>query len=281
MTNNWLNDLKFKLFKSGNPILLYIGINAIIFVVVSLFSVFLFMAGSRGLIDGFIRAYLAFPSLQEMWLTRFYTILTYQFFHADFFHILFNMLWLYWMGRIFLDFVKPRQFHFVYLVGGIVGAVFYAIVYNLLPVFNNNVGTLIGASAAVASVFAAAATLVPDYSIRLLFVGEVKLKYLLLVYILLNFIGVESANAGGSVAHLGGVLFGFIYIKLLQNGTDLSKIFERKPKLKVVKNEAPQKRSSSNVNQKEVDAILDKISKSGYDKLTKEEKDTLFKASNS
>jgi membrane associated rhomboid family serine protease len=169
----------------------------------------------------------------------------------------------------------------VYLVGGIAGALFYALIYNLLPVFSNTAGTLIGASAAVASVFAAAATLVPDYSIRLLFIGEVKLKYLLLVYILLNFIGIESANAGGSVAHLGGVLFGFIYIKLLQSGTDLSKIFERKPKLKVVKNEAPQKRSSSNVNQKEVDAILDKISKSGYDKLTKEEKDTLFKASNS
>lgn len=281
MTNNWLNDLKFKLFKSGNPILLYIGINAIIFVVVSLFSVFVFMAGSRGFIDGFIRTYLAFPSLPDLWLTRFYTVLTYQFFHADFFHILFNMLWLYWMGRIFLDFVKPRQFHFVYLVGGIAGALFYALVYNLLPVFSNTAGTLIGASAAVASIFAAAATLLPDYSIRLLFVGEVKLKYLLLVYILLNFIGIQSTNAGGSVAHLGGVLFGFIYIKLLQNGTDLSKIFERKPKLRIVKNEVPQKKSSSNVNQKEVDAILDKISKSGYDKLTKEEKDTLFKASNS
>lgn len=281
MTNNWLSDLKFKLFKSGDPVLLYIGINAIVFVVVSLLSVFAFMAGSAGLINGFVRAYLAFPSLPELWLTRFYTVLTYQFFHADFFHILFNMLWLYWMGRIFLDFVKPRQFHFVYLGGGIAGAVFYALVYNLVPVFSNTASTLIGASAAVASVFAAAATLVPDYSIRLLFIGQVKLKYILLVYILLNLIGIESANAGGSMAHLGGVLFGFVYIKLLQSGTDLSKIFERKPKLKVVKNHAPQKKSSTSVNQKEVDAILDKISKSGYDKLTKEEKDTLFKASNS
>ena len=278
MTNNWLNDLKIKLFKSGDPIMLYIGINAIIFVVASILSVFAFMAGSRGLVDAFVRNYFAFPSLPDLWLTRFYTLLTYQFFHADFFHILFNMLWLYWMGRIFSDFLKPRQFHFVYLMGGFAGAIFYALVYNLLPVFGDSAGTVIGASAAVAAIFGAAATLVPDYSIRLLFVGEVKLKYLLIVYVLLNFIGIQSSNAGGSISHLGGVLLGFIYIKLLQNGTDLSKVFERKPKLKVVRNQEPIK-STNTVNQKEVDAILDKISKSGYDKLTKEEKDTLFKAS--
>jgi len=190
------------------------------------------------------------------------------------------MLWLYWMGQIFLDFVKPRQFHFVYLGGGILGAVFFALIFNLVPVYQPFVAeaTLKGSSAAVMAIFTAAATLVPNYSLRLMFVGEVKIKYLLLVYIFLDLIGVKEANAGGSLAHLGGALFGFVYVKLLQSGTDLSTIFMKKPKLRVVKNETP-KKSQNNVNQKEVDAILDKISKTGYDKLTKEEKETLFKAS--
>ncbi|TKC12128.1 rhomboid family intramembrane serine protease [Pedobacter polaris] len=279
MTNNLWNDLKLKFFKSGNPVFLYIGINAAAFVVVSLLSVVFYYSGRDGFIDGLVKEYLAFPSAPGLWLTRFYTVLTYQFFHKDFFHILFNMLWLYWMGQIFLDFVKPRQFHFVYLAGGILGAVFYALIFNLVPVFITSVNVpLIGSSAAVMAVFAAAATLVPNYSLRLMFLGDVKIKYLLLVYILLDLIGTTKMNAGGSLSHLGGVLFGFIYIKLLQSGTDLSSLFERKPKLKVVRNNGVKKQTST-INQKEVDAILDKISKSGYDQLSKEEKDTLFKAS--
>lgn len=280
MTSSLLNDLKLKLFKSGNPVLLYIGINAAIFVVVSLLSVVFFFANQKGFVEALVSKYLAFPSLPSLWISHFYTLLTYQFFHADFFHILFNMLWLYWMGQIFVEFVKPRQFHFVYLGGGILGAIFFALIFNLVPVYISSVSIpLIGSSASVMAVFAAAATLVPNYSLRLMFVGEVKIKYLLLVYIFLDLIGTTSVNAGGNLAHLGGVIFGFVYVKLLQNGTDLSAIFKRKPKLKIVKNEAP-KRSTTTVNQREVDAILDKISKTGYDKLSKEEKETLFKASN-
>ena len=190
------------------------------------------------------------------------------------------MLWLYWMGQLFLSFVKPRQFHFVYLGGGILGALFYALLYNVLPAFQTvvNSSTVIGSSAAVMAIFVAVATLVPDYSIRLILIGNVRLKYLVIVYIVLDIIAMKSYNAGGSIAHLGGALFGFIYIKLLQSGTDLSTLFKKKPKLRVVKNETP-KKSSSPTNQQEIDSILDKISKSGYDKLSREEKETLFNAS--
>ncbi len=280
MTNNLWHDLKLKFSKAGSPALLYIGINAAVFVVVSLLTVLFFLTGNKGVIDSLINQYFAFPSASGLWLTRCYTILTYQFFHADFFHILFNMLWLYWMGQIFADFVKPRQFHFVYLGGGIIGAIFFAFIFNLIPVFqpSANNATLIGSSAAVMAIFTAAATLVPNYNLRLMFVGDVKIKYLLLVYILLDLIGTTQINAGGSLSHLGGAFFGFIYVKLLQSGTDLSTIFKAKPKLRVVKNESP-KKSQNMVNQKEVDAILDKISKSGYNQLSKDEKDTLFKAS--
>jgi len=271
-------DFKVKFLKSGNPAMLYIGLNALIFVVLTL-TVLLGSIGGT-LIDGYISYYLKFSANPALWLTHCYTVLTYQFLHANFFHVFFNLLFLYWVGQLLLDFVKPRQFHLIYLGGGVLGAICFALIYNLIPFFNASVqgSTLEGASAAVMAVFTALATLVPNYNLRLMFLGNVKIKYLLLVYIFLDLIGTTSTNAGGSISHLGGALFGFIYIKLLQNGTDLSTIFKRKPKLKVVKNEHP-KKSTNIINQREVDAILDKISKSGYDKLSREEKETLFKAS--
>jgi len=292
MNNNILSDLKVKVFQSGDPSFLYIGINTLVFLIVALLNVPFFLSGNGGLIfDDFIRNHFAFPADILAQPLRFYTLLTYQFFHDGIFHVLFNMLWLYWMGRIFLDFLKPRQFHFVYLTGGFVGAVLFALAFNIFPVFRDISGaTIIGSSAAVMAIVVAAATLVPNYTIRLLLFGEVKLKYLALAYVLLDIIGSTSANAGGSFAHLGGAIFGFLYIKMLQNGQDWSIIFKKKPKLKVVKNDQrsnrnedtsrrPVRKSESFFDQREVDAILDKISKTGYDKLSKEEKETLFKAS--
>lgn len=279
MTNNWWLDFKLKFFKSDSALLPYIGINTIIFVLVSLFSLISFLSGQQGFVSNLVNEYVAFPASPDLWLTHFYTVISYQFFHADFFHILFNMLWLYWMGRLFLDFLKPRQFHFVYIAGGIFGAIFFALIYNLLPAYKPlaSVAILIGASASVMAIFTAVTTLVPNYTLHLLLIGPIKIKYLLAVYIFLDIIAIERFD-GGSLSHLGGAFLGFIYIKLLQNGTDLTKIFERKSKLKVVRNQEPRK-STNTVNQRDVDAVLDKISKSGYDKLSKEEKEILFRAS--
>ena len=292
MNNNVLNDLKVKVFQSGNPSFLYIGINTLIYVVVALINVPFFLSGNGGLAyDAFIREYFAFPADIISQPLHFYTILTYQFFHDGFFHVLFNMLWLYWMGRIFLDFLKPRQFHFVYLIGGVLGAILFAIAFNVFPVFRNaTYSTVIGSSAAVMAIVVATATLVPNFSITLLLFGEVKLKYLAMAYVVLDLIGSTSANAGGSFAHLGGALFGFVYIKALQSGTDWSAIFKKRPKLRVVNNKQQSsrkddaggpasRRNEGYVDQREIDEILDKISKTGYDKLSKEEKETLFKAS--
>lgn len=280
MNNQLFKDLWFKLFKSGNPAMSYIGINAIIFLLGSIIGLFIFFGSEENTVSSFIRTYLAFPSAIDLWPYRFYTIATHAFFHQDLFHILFNLLWLYWMGNLFLSYLKPKQFHVVYWGGIVMGAVVFALMYNVVPKLNTTNATLIGASAAVMAVFAAITTLIPNYSIRLILFGNVKLKYLLLVYILIDLFSVSSqgANIGGSFAHLGGALFGFIYIKLLQNGTDLSAFFKKKPKLRVVKNNRPAQRTTV-VNQQEIDAILDKISKSGYEKLTTKEKQTLFEAS--
>lgn len=282
---NLFEELKYKVFQSGNPVFFYIGINTIVYVAVALFGVTYFLAGNTNVrfLD-YVSEYVAFPAALSKLPFRFYTILTYQFFHNDIFHILFNMLWLFWMGRIFLDFLKPRQFHLVYLAGGVMGAVVYALAYNIFPVFAPYIpaAIIIGSSASVMAIAVATATLVPDYSMSLMFIGNVKLKYLLMAYIVIDLISIASQNPGGSFAHLGGALFGFVYIKLLQGGNDLSGWFERKPTLKVVKNDKPgagARNKSNKVNQKEVDAVLDKVSKSGYDKLSREEKEILFKAS--
>lgn len=278
MNKGLWHDLYVKFFKSGSPAMLYIGINVFVFVVASLAGVVAVFSNQRGWVDFQIQNYLAFPADFDRLPTRFYTLLTYQFFHAGLFHILFNMLWLYWIGQIFLDFLKPRQFHFVYLSGGILGALSFLLLFNVVPAFSAQDATIIGSSASVMAILAATTTLVPDYSFRLLLLGEVKLKYLALVYVFLDILGTAGDNAGGSIAHLGGALVGFIFVKLLQSGTDWSTLFKRKPKLKVVRNKAS-KKSDVFVNQKDIDAILDKISKSGYDQLSKEEKETLFKAS--
>lgn len=280
------DELKHKVFRSGNPAYLYIGINVLIFLLVGLVNLLFFLSGKGTLeVDALIRIYFGYPANLGLLPYRFYTILTYQFFHDGIFHILFNMLWLFWMGNIFLDFLKPRQFHFVYLAGGVAGALLYTLVFNVFPVFAGSLpsATLLGSSAAVMAIVVATATLVPDYGMSLMFFGNVKLKYLAIAYVALDLISIASANAGGSLAHLGGAILGFSYIKLLQNGTDWSNLFKRKPKLKVVKNNGPSRTSGRNnansVDQREVDAILDKISKFGYEKLSKEEKETLFKAS--
>lgn len=271
MNNNSFKDLGRRFFNSGNPAMLYIGINVVVFLVVGIVGLF------SSEISALIGDYLAFPADITAWPFRFYTLITYAFLHFNLFHILFNMLWLYWMGNLFLDFLKPRQFHMVYWGGAVAGALVFALIYNIK---GTNSAVLLGASAAVMAIFSAITTLIPNYSIRLLLFGDVKLKYLLLCYIIIDVIGTTpgAGNIGGNLAHLGGTLFGFVYIKLLQNGTDLSSFLIKKSKLKVVRNETP-KQKPTVVNQAEIDAILDKISKSGYDKLTTKEKQLLFDAS--
>jgi membrane associated rhomboid family serine protease len=281
MNNRFLQDIRSRFFSAGHPAMLYIGINILVFLLVMLASIVGAFGGSSEVVSVFVRDYLAFPAAIEMWPTRFYTLVTYAFMHLNFFHILFNLLWLYWMGNLFLDFLKPRQFHVVYWGGAFFGAIFFALIFNIYPQFNAQGATLIGASAAVMAIFAAIATLVPNYSIRLIIFGDVKLKYLLLVYLLIDILGTSSGsgNIGGNLAHLGGALFGFVYIKLLQSGTDLSSFLIKKPKMKIVRNQ-PVSKQKKVVNQQEIDAILDKISKTGYDKLTAKEKQILFDASN-
>jgi membrane associated rhomboid family serine protease len=289
MSKLW-NDIRFKMLYSGSKLGLLIGINVIVFLLIGIPSVFETLFFKTHYISAFADDYLQMPAHLKTLGTRFWTPLTYMFMHAGVMHILFNMLWLYWLGQIFEEYLGTKRTVALYILGGLAGAVFFVAGFNLLPLFadGNLQGiTIVGASASVMAIIIATATLLPDYEIFLMFLGPVKLKWLALFYVILDFLGTVGPNAGGEMAHLGGALIGFIYIKQLRKGNDwskpINKMFSPNPKIKVVAGGAADTRkptASSLPRQDEIDRILDKISQSGYDSLSKQEKDTLFRASN-
>jgi membrane associated rhomboid family serine protease len=285
--NTLWKDIRYKMLHSGSKLGLLIGINVIVFLLVSLPPVFeaLFLRSNH--IVQFVNDYLEMPAQFSALAHHFWTPVTYMFMHSGVLHILFNMLWLYWMGQIFEEYLGNKRTITLYFLGGLTGALFFVLGFNFIPLFaaSSLQGiTIVGASASVMAIVIATATLLPDYEIYLMFLGPVKLKWLALFYILIDLLGTVGPNAGGELAHLGGALIGFIYMKQLKRGHDWNKpienLFTPKPKIKVVAGGAGN-RSSSNAQprQEEVDRILDKISQSGYDSLNKQEKETLFRAS--
>lgn len=284
------NELKMKVFYSGNRINLFIGINVIIFLTFIVFKVFEYLFTKQTIYSDLANNYLGVPSNLQSLLFKPWTLFTYMFIHADFFHILFNMLWLYWIGRILEEYLNGKKITFLYFAGGLAGAVLYIVSYNLFPAFSDRavISTAVGASGAVTAIIVATATLLPNHTISLILLGPVRLVWIAIFYFVVDFVSLLGPNAGGSLAHIGGAIFGFFFIKSLQNGNDWSKPFENffkpKPKLKVVsKNyDTPQRANKTSIpDQEEVDKILDKISQTGYNNLTKKEKEILFNASKS
>ena len=229
-----------------------------------------------------------------------------MFTQVGFFHFLFNMLILYWFGMIFQEFMGNRRLLPVYIMGGLSGLLLFMLSYNIAEWTDFKTGivdqaSVIGASAGVMAVLFASATLLPEHRLNLLLLGPVKLKYIALALVVIDIIGIPRENAGGHIAHLGGALYGFLFVTQLKKGSDWGKwmenLFEKingwikgigqRPGPKVVyrrqqsannSSERPKPRSSK-IDQDRVDEILDKISQSGYDSLTSEEKQILFRAS--
>ncbi|MFP9114839.1 rhomboid family intramembrane serine protease [Flavobacterium sp. RHBU_3] len=223
-----------------------------------------------------------------------WTLITYAFLHEGFLHLFFNMLWLFFAGRLFLTFFTQKQFFGLYILSAIFAGLIFIGSYQVIPMLVGTTVSMVGASAAIMAVLIATAVYAPQYEVRLMLIGTVRLWHIAGVFIVLDLINVSVANSGGHIAHLSGALFGLIYIKLLQNGTDLSKgvsavidffanLFKPKkatPFKKVHKNSTPPRATApkaQDMTQKQIDHILDKISQSGYDSLTKEEKEFLFK----
>lgn len=295
------NDIK-RSYQSGSITTRIIYMNVAVFVVAKLLSVFITVTGTEQGDTGFIMNWFAIPSLVPQLLVRPWTIFTYQFLHLEFLHLIFNVLWLYWFGRLFLNYFSRRQVLSVYIWGGLWGATFYLLSYNFLPYFQDNAisGQMLGASASILAIVVATATAAPNEEIHLALLGKVKMKYLAIAVVLIDLMSVTSGNAGGHIAHLGGAFGGYWFAtEYLKRNTDMSawigKIidffatysFKPKPKMKAHPNtqRAASKKSDltynkrKNEHQVEIDKILEKIKQSGYNSLTKSEKEALFKAS--
>ncbi|MCO5948916.1 rhomboid family protein [Mucilaginibacter flavidus] len=281
MNTLWQN-IQHKMLRSGSKLNLLIGINIIAYLLVNITDTLGRFFFNSAIISFYSNEYLLLsPNLQTL-LTHFWTPVTYMFMHAGVFHILFNMLWLYWFGQIFEEYLGKQRTLGLYFMGGLAGAFLFVLCYNALPVFAGRDAALVGASASVMAIIIATATLLPDYTISLILIGPVKLKWIALFILFIDFLGIVGPNAGGEIAHMGGALIGFVYIKQLQKGNDwiagIANIFKAKPKLKVVSKNSSGK-STGKPRQEEIDLILDKISQSGYDSLSKQEKEILFRAS--
>jgi membrane associated rhomboid family serine protease len=287
------DDIK-KTFHSGSNLIKLIYINIGVFLLITLAVIVGFLLNNPSISEITLQQ-LAVPASLKVLLVKPWTLVTYMFTHKDIWHILFNMLWLYWFGRIFLEYLDQRKLVAVYLLGGISGAIVYILSFNIFPAFTGLVSesVAIGASASVMAVVIAIAAYVPDYSINLFLVGRIKIKYVALAIFVLTTVMDFSVNSGGKLAHIGGAILGYLYTINLRKGHDIGKGFNRiidffttlfRPRKKLrVTYKKPASDYDYNKTKAEhqarINMILDKISKVGYDSLTKEEKDTLFNES--
>lgn len=254
-----------------------IVINILFFTFPYLINGIIFLFGQQALINlNFLKLSPEFSKI----IVQPWSIVTYSFIHGGFGHILWNMLLLYFSSQFFFNLFSKQKFINTYFLGVILGGILFVFSYHIFPVFKGLNVNLIGSSAGVMAVIIFICTYTPDQEIRILFFN-LKLKYIGIILITINVIQLPSGNAGGNIAHLGGALFGFLYAFNLKKGIDIANSFETFlkyfSKLFVVEKKE-KKYINSNIKQKKIDEILDKINKSGYDSLTKEEKDFLFKA---
>ena len=285
MSTMW-DEIRYKVLKSGSNLNLLIGINVLVFLALGIVNVLEMLLTAHSNIHDSISALLQLPAYWPALLTRFWTPFTYLFLHENILSLVFNMLWFYWIGQIFEEYLGSKKLLTVYFIGGIAGAILYILAYNTSPLFVSTKLTAlaVGAPACVMAVIVATATLLPDYTIFLMFLGPVKLKWLVLVYVLIDLLSIIGPNSEREFAHLGAALVGFFYIRQLQKGNDWGKaivsVFAPKPIMKVaVKNQNGQSAQNKKPRQEEIDRILDKISQSGYESLSKPEKEILFRAS--
>ena len=294
-----LEEFKNAFHRPNNAHVQLIIINVVIFGIMAALNVF-------SQIGGFESAYIlldrqfTIPAAFNEFLSRPWTLITYAFAHGGILHILFNMLWLYWFGRLFVEYLGSDKMVALYVLGAIAGGIFFLLAYNTIPYFMQRMPIgMVGASAAINAIVVGAATLLPNYAFYLMFIGPVKIKYLAGIVVFISFIETVGTNGGGNIAHLGGALIGFVYIKQLQAGINwgswvtavidwVKGLFHSKPRVKVTYRKAEKaehrqqqkpKSTPARASQDEIDAILDKISEKGYESLTRDEKEKLFNAS--
>lgn len=290
----------FPSFGQASSLTRLIYINCGIFLALKIIYIFFVLAGKGQNFYSAVLEWVAVPADLEYLLFHPWTLCTYMFIQVDFLHLLFNMLWLYWFGSFFLNYFTQKQLAGVYLLGGFSGAMLYILAYNVFPYFDQLTrlsSWAIGASASVMAIVFAVCTYLPQHKVYIFLIGPVKLIYLALFTALIDLLSIPYNNAGGHIAHLGGALFGWLFIVGIRKNKDfasgfiqilhrIGKLFTRQKKMKV-----KYKKKVSEMNDQEynsykrqqedrMNVILDKISKSGYESLTREEKEILFKGKN-
>lgn len=299
----FIDDIK-RTYSQGSMLLRLILINVAVFVLLHVLVLggLLFNAPAEQMLR-----WIELPTDLGQLLRRPWTVVTYMFAHYGVLHILFNMLWLYWLGRIFMEFFSSKHISGLYLLGGWGGAALYLLAANLLPNLAGHSGVLIGSSAAVIAIVVATAVYVPDYKIGLLFLGEVAIKWVAIVTVAIALLSLDGGNVGGNIAHIGGALVGAWFALRIKQGRDITRpinafidslvgLFNGRqfkfPELKKSSRPSGKKpqagtapeRPAANtpadtVSEEELDRILGKIKAAGYDALTDEERDKLFKVS--
>ena len=286
--NNILDALK-SFFLQKNMLSRLMLINIVIWLICLFISVFTWLFNISDI--SFVTKLFAVPSDISALAEKPWSVFTYMFLQEQFGHLFFNMLMLYYGGKIFLQYFSQKQLLLTYIFGGLVGALFFILAFNAFPVFENMKGQAValGSSASVLSILIAAATYRPDYTLNLFLLGQVKMKWVAIVFVVIDFLSITKGNSGGHIAHLGGALWGFLYAFMLKSDFDIYKIFKKKAKIRVktVNSENYHKRPKTDEQynaeraqeQEDVDRILEKIAKNGYSSLSDKEKEFLFRQS--
>ena len=288
LQGNLLNGLK-NFFLQKNVLSRLMLINVTIWIICLFISVFTWLFNISDI--SFVTKLFAVPSDISALAEKPWSLFTYMFLQEEFWHLFFNMLMLYYGGKIFMQYFSEKQLLLTYIFGGLFGALFFILAFNVFPVFENMKGHAfaLGSSASVLSILIAAATYRPDYTLNLFLLGQVKMKWVAIVFVIIDFLSITKGNSGGHIAHLGGALWGFLYVSMLKSDFDIYKIFKKKAKIRVktVNSENYHKRPKTDEQynaeraqeQEEIDRILDKIAKNGYSSLSEKEKEFLFRQS--
>ena len=280
-----LKDIVYKLnqkFQNLNVLEKLIFLNIVCFVFHYIFNTFFYLFGQINIpiISWFELSSDIIDIISKPW-----SIVSYSFFHSGFFHLFWNMILLFYSGQIFLNLFSNKMFLSSYFMGVIFGGIIFIFGYNFFPIFSNSSASMIGSSAGVMAILIFMCVYRPDYEIRILFFN-VKLLYIGLFFVLTDIIQIPYGNAGGHFAHLGGAFIGFIYAQNIKKGSDIFKSFSSFFISKINKSKQNEKKITNNdfknishkdLKQKRIDEILDKISSSGYDSLSQEDKNFLFK----
>ena len=284
--NGKIDNMKlFHTIQNNNLFVNIIHFNILVFIIINILNVIGFLLTK----EYEIIHYLGISANLETLIKKPWTLISYMFVHMDFLHLLVNLIWFYLGGRVFIQYLSQKQLLSTYLMGGIIGAIVYIIAFNVFPAFDiiKEHSIAIGASASVLAILFAIASYAPNFSINLNLLGSVKLKYIAIIALIIDILSIPKGNAGGHIAHIGGALYGYIYILMLKRNINTNYFIEQiilllSPSLSIIKKQKNYENdyeynARKRNEEKEINKILDKISKSGYDSLSSEEKKTLFK----